>query len=149
MCLTDFTAKKKTLFLKELSETGNVSAACAAAKISRPTAYTHKREDAIFAQAWEDALESAADILEAEARRRAYEGVSEPVFYKGQEVATVQKYSDTLLIFLLKGAKPEKYRENVKAEVTGSLEVHAIFDALASMTNTDEPESNPSGPDAL
>jgi hypothetical protein len=36
------------------------------------------------------------------------------VFYQGQMCATVRKYSDTLLIFLLKGRKPERYREQVE-----------------------------------
>jgi hypothetical protein len=35
-------------------------------------------------------------------------------------VGVVQEYSDTLLIFLLKGARPQKYRDNVRQEVTGS-----------------------------
>jgi hypothetical protein len=31
----------------------------------------------------------------------------------------VREYSDTLLIFLLKGARPQKYRDNVRQEVSG------------------------------
>ena len=51
-------------------------------------------------------------MLEREARRRAVEGVEEPVgFYKGEPSAYVRKYSDTLLIFLMKGARPDKYRD--------------------------------------
>ena len=61
---------------------------------------------------FEEASEDAADSLEAEARRRAVEGVEEPVgWYKGQAGGVVRKYSDTLLIFLLKGRRPELYRE--------------------------------------
>ena len=43
------------------------------------------------------------DALEAEARRRAVEGVRKPVFYQGVICGWVGEYSDTLLIFLLKG----------------------------------------------
>jgi len=39
--------------------------------------------------------------------------------YKGQAGGTVKRYSDTLLIFLLKGLKPEVYRERL--EVRGTL----------------------------
>ena len=39
--------------------------------------------------------------------------------YKGQAGGTVRRYSDTLLIFLLKGLKPEVYRERL--EVQGTL----------------------------
>ena len=70
------------------------------------------------------------DRLEAEARRRAIEGIEKPVFYKGKmcyrdevdpatgerrgtgEPLLIRKSSDVLLMFLLKGARPEKYREN-------------------------------------
>jgi hypothetical protein len=41
------------------------------------------------------------------------------VFYQGEKVGTVQKYSDTLLIFLMKGVRPEKYRERFGHEITG------------------------------
>ena len=65
------------------------------------------------------AREGAADTLEAEARRRAIEGVEEPVFHKGEQVGTLRKYSDVLLIFLLKGARPERYRDNYQRAGTG------------------------------
>jgi hypothetical protein len=48
--------------------------------------------------------------LEDEAVRRAYEGVERPVFQGGKQVGVVREYSDTLLIFLLKALRPEKYR---------------------------------------
>jgi hypothetical protein len=105
-------------FLTSLSDLGIVKAACEAAQIDRSTAYLAKAADPIFAQAWDDAMESAADVLEQEARRRAHEGIDEPVgFYKGEPSAYVRRYSDTLMIFLLKGARPEKFRE--RHELTG------------------------------
>lgn len=96
-----------------LSETGNVSLACKTVEIDRATAYRHKKDDTEFSEAWEAATQDAADILEAEAWRRANEGVDEPVFYKGQVCGHVRRYSDLLIMFLLKGIRPEKYREKV------------------------------------
>lgn len=98
-------------FLAMLSETGNISDACRKARIDRSAAYKRRAADQSFAEKWDDALDAAADVLEAEARRRAHDGVLEPVFYQGYEVGQVRRYSDTLLIFLLKGARPEKFRE--------------------------------------
>lgn len=43
------------------------------------------------------------------------------------KIATVQKYSDTLAIFLLKAHNPEKYRDNSKIELAGHV-------ALSEMT---------------
>src|SRR5688500_13720784 len=72
-------------FISILSLQGNVSRACDAAKIERKTAYRAKDSDPVFAEAWADALDVAADALEAEAWRRAVDGVEKPVgFYQGE-----------------------------------------------------------------
>lgn len=114
-------------FLSVLSDTGIVRTACEAAKIARSAAYEAREKDGIFAQAWDDAREMAADLLVEEARRRAYIGDLEPVgFHKGVPGAYVRRYSDTLLIFLIKGARPNEYRDNVKAEIEGNLGLHVI-----------------------
>ncbi len=50
-------------------------------------------------------------MLEGEAIRRAFEGALQPTgWYRGQPGGYVREYSDELLILLLKGALPEKYR---------------------------------------
>lgn len=43
-------------------------------------------------------------------------------------MATMKEYSDTLAIFLLKAHNPEKYRENSKVELSGSLAVSSMSD---------------------
>lgn len=109
----------KPVFLKHLAETGNVGASAKHANVARHTAYDHKYDDKDFAEKWKQALREAGDVLEAEAWRRGVKGVSKPVFHAGKVVGEVQEYSDTLLIFLLKGTRPKKFRENVRHEVTG------------------------------
>lgn len=99
-------------FLAALADTGNARDSARAAGVDRATAYRHREKDEGFADAWEAALQDATDSLEMEARRRAVEGVEEPVFHKGERVGSVRRYSDTLLIFLLKAHRPEKYRDN-------------------------------------
>ena len=61
--------------------------------------------------AWDNAVEQGIDTLEFEARRRECEGVDEPVFHKGEECGHVRRYSDALLMFLLRSHRPEKFRE--------------------------------------
>lgn len=102
-------------FIDALQKSGNVSEACRKAKVSRQVTYELKNDPtaADFAERWESALEAATDSLELEARRRAATGVLEPVYYQGQKVGSVRRYSDTLLIFLLKAHRPEKFRDNV------------------------------------
>lgn len=124
---TDATPKKRKrskpdwapAFLRRLAETSNIKAACAAAGICRSTAYRRRDSDAAFAQAMAEALDDSVDDLELEARRRAYEGCERPVFHQGSQCGTVREYSDTLMIFLLKAHRPEKYREIRESRMTG------------------------------
>ncbi len=111
---------KKRAFLAAYRETGNVKLACEAGRVGRSSHYRWLEQDPDYAEEFEQAQKDAVDVLEAEARRRAVEGWEEKVgWYKGQAGGTVRRYSDTLLIFLLKGAAPEKYRERL--EVRGAL----------------------------
>ena len=73
-----------TPFLAALARGSSVVESAAAAGISTTTAYTLRKADADFAEAWRIALEDSADVLETEARRRAIDGIEEPVVYQGQ-----------------------------------------------------------------
>ena len=108
-------------FLAHLRETGNVSAAARAAGSCRSRCYESRRRDRIFAAAWADALEEAADRLEMEAFRRAVTGVGEDRFFKGSVVGEVTRYSDSLLMFLLRARRPARFgpRPAAEAEDTG------------------------------
>jgi hypothetical protein len=148
-------------FLLELAATGNVSAACSEACIDRVTAYNRRRDDPVFRQRWQDALNQAADLLELEARRRAEKGVDEPVIYQGTIAGqwlnedgvvckhddpgakfipiTIKKYSDTLLIFLLKGIRPKKYRETLSVKHSGKIKhKHGATKSLLAKIKGDE-----------
>lgn len=111
----------KVVFLRELARVGIVGAACKKAKVGRTTAYKTRDEDAEFAAAWAAALDDAADDMETEAWRRGKAGVLKPVYQGGKKVGSVREYSDTLLIFMLKGTRPEKYRDRQQIDVTASL----------------------------
>ena len=112
---------KKRAFLSAFAECGNKSRAAEMAGIVKQTLYTRQwREDREFQVALKSARVMAADVLEQEAHRRAVEGVEEPVgWYKGVAGGTVRRYSDVLLMFLLKGLLPERYRE--RRDLRGSL----------------------------
>jgi hypothetical protein len=109
------TVKKQAAFLTALAESGNVLRSAKRIRCSRPVLYRRRREDAAFAKAWDAALAEAMDtVLEPEAVRRAVEGVLKPIYHQGAKVGQVREYSDTLLIFLLKGGKPARYRERLE-----------------------------------
>jgi len=117
------TGVKKAGFLAVLAQCCNVGRACAAVQIDRTTAYVWRDRDADFAAAWDKALRVGVSALEDEAHRRAFDGVDEPVFHKGDVCGAIRKYSDTLAIFLLKAHNPDKYRDNAKLELSGRVEM--------------------------
>lgn len=75
-----------------------------------------------YAAAFQRARDEFADMLEAEAIRRAREGALEPVFYQGEKVGAVRRFSDGLAMFLLRGFRPERYgnKTEIKTEITGA-----------------------------
>ena len=115
------TSEKEAAFLEQLRLTGNVTASARTIGNARKTFYLHRDQDSEFAAAWDEALLEATDALEAEVRRRGHDGWDEPIFYQGQMVATVRKYSDTLLIFLLK-AHNDKFKDHARVDLGGQRE---------------------------
>ena len=107
----ELSKKKRRVFLDILSKTGQVTEAARAVGYTS-TQHLHKlrREDEDFAEQWDLAIQAAKDVLEAEAIRRAHDGVLEPNYYKGVVVGYTPKYSDTLLMFVLKKLDPT-YRD--------------------------------------
>ena len=100
-------------FLETLEQTANVKLACSSAGVSRAVVYRRRARNPEFSAKWGEAVDQAVELLEAEARRRAAVGVEEPVYYQGAVVGHVRKYSDVLLIFLLKAHRPRVYRDHV------------------------------------
>lgn len=104
-----------TRFLDSLASGATVSEAAKAAGISSSTAYKLRGDDADFAEAWRLALEDSADILEREARRRAIDGVEEPVIYQGQRTPVWEYDADGKVVMEKVG------EENYKDPVSGDL----------------------------
>lgn len=113
------TMKHKKAFLQHYRELCVIGKACEATGISRSVIQWWRENDKSFVEAFEGARQDITEKLEVEAIRRAYEGVDEPVYYRGFNVGTIKRYADTLLIFLLKGAAPEKYRERAEISAPG------------------------------
>ena len=109
-------------FIERLKATGNITLAATGAGVARQHAYQTRNRSKAFRRLWDEALEQAVDLLEGEARRRAT-GVKRDVWYAGEKVGSESVYSDTLLIFLLKAHRSAKFRDNVKMEHSGGMEV--------------------------
>ena len=138
--------KHKDRFLAGLACHGVVAGACEDAFISRTAAYIWRKNDAAFAAAWDAAHETAIDRMEKAAVSRAVDGVEEAVYGQGGQIGTKGRYSDSLLMFILKRHRPE-YRDNVTQNVRHSGGVVSTVvraeeltdDQLAAIIANEEP----------
>jgi transposase-like protein len=125
---TEHKDRARETFLRAYAACGNVSAAAKRAGINRTNIYVWQEHDAEFATAMRQADIQATELLEREAWRRAREGIAEPVYQHGKQVGTIQRYSDQLLMFLLRARAPERYRDRVDVSVTPVIKAVAGFD---------------------
>ena len=88
-----------------LAEGGSVTHAARAIGVARKNVYAWRNKDEQSKADWEDAVEQGADCLEDEA------------------VRGTKDHSNTLLIFLLKGGRKERYaeRQSIQARMAGLL----------------------------
>ena len=80
----ELTRERQECFIKALAETGSVTAAAQIAGSSRTRLYEARKADSAFCTAWEEVEDVATDRLEEEARKRALEGVPEPLVSGGR-----------------------------------------------------------------
>jgi len=153
------TRLRKIAFLAAFANCGRITKAAAGASINPDTHYEWRKSDPEYDKAFAALRERVTDLLEDEAFRRAVEGVEEPLIGrigKDQDgvVHHAVRYSDTLLAILLKGNRPDIYRE--RHELTGKdggpIETHelteseraagiaAIFDAARARATGSAPQ---------
>jgi len=150
-----WTLQRQQQFLQYLAETGCVWRSVKLVGTSVARVYALRHNDPAFRQAWDDAEAIAADRLEAEAWRRAVEGFDEPVVSAGKLVhdddgnpIMVRRYSDTLLLALLRAHRPARFTKGLPASAaastTASFDVRTMLLAkLAQLASQIETESRP------
>jgi uncharacterized protein YbjQ (UPF0145 family) len=125
--MTQFSTPKKSAFLAAYRELGMVRKSAEAAQVAVGSHYNWLKEFGpegdLYRKLFAEAHEQAVTAMEDEAVRRATKGVVKDVFYKGEVCGQATEYSDTLLIFLLKAANPEKYRERYECTTKGEAKV--------------------------
>lgn len=110
--------ERQQVFLAKLGEWGDVAAAADAAGTTRAGAEELRANDPAFSLGWQRALQASAERLEQVARCRALEGLIEPILSDGKVVRddngqpiVVRRYSDLILLALLKAQYPDKFSE--------------------------------------
>jgi hypothetical protein len=138
----DRKAPKLRAFLAAISVCPSITRAAAAAGVHRRLHYRRYKDDPVYAAAFDEAYSQGIAYLEDCCMEHAIEGFEQPVIWQGlmsyerdesgayrRDAAgrliplTIRKHSVELKKFMLKGALPEKYRENHHVEHTGSVNV--------------------------
>jgi hypothetical protein len=124
--------RRKRAFLEMFSTTANIAISAKTAGVDRVSVRRWLENDTQFELEFNLAREDAIESMEEEARRRAVEGVvdEKPIYYKGVLVGehVVTEYSDSLLMFLLKAARPDKYKDRVDVTGTTIIKAYAGLD---------------------
>lgn len=118
-------------FLGAVAGCGNITQACDELRINRGSIYQMRQENEEFRVALNEALTTGYDAWEDAAAKRAFVGYEKPVFQQGIQVGEIVEYSDTLAALLLKGSKPEKYKERSSSEVTVSGRLSVQLEKLS------------------
>jgi hypothetical protein len=127
-------------FLHAFAQRGIVHGAAIAGGISRKTVFAWRHTDPTFAACFEEAEAEARDVLRGEAFRRAVVGWEEYVVSAGHLVLgpdgqplTRRRYSDTMLIAMLRARVPEYVPPSRRRDLTGptgampSPTAHVVF----------------------
>lgn len=135
--------KKQKDFLEAFAECVTIREACRIAGIARSTVFEWQEHDEEFSLLYNQAKADADDVIRAEIKRRAIDGVDEYVTSMGKVVyfhdqpLTITKYSDSLLSLLAKARMPE-FREkthiDVDANVSGNLKTPDLSQELRILT---------------
>ena len=96
------------LFLESLSKTGNITKSARISRLGNGTIYNYKEKYEWFRVGMAESMSVFADKLEGD----AFDLIQKQV------KANDYKSNPALFIFLLKGAKPEKYQEHIKPDTT-------------------------------
>lgn len=97
-----WTKRKEAVFLTVLTETCNVTRACAAADVGVTSAYRRRKENAKFRNAWLTAIAVAYQQLELTLLERAFHGSEKVVTPRAGEPVVMREYSNQLGLALMK-----------------------------------------------
>lgn len=93
------------------------------------------KKDAKFRARYVAACEEFADRLEDAAIERGVHGWEEPVYWKGEVQGSIRRYDGSLLQMLIKGSRPQKYRDVVGVQHQTAAEMReALNKELARLS---------------
>jgi hypothetical protein len=133
------------VFLDALAEGHSITGAAHEANVHPTLVHRRRKEDEEFRKAWGEAAELGTKLMEQEAARRAFHGTLKPVYQQGACVGHIREFSDTLMIFLLKARRPEKYRDGIDDNKRGDT----VINILIEDKKPDEPKEVVAEPELI
>ena len=100
-------AAAQQAFLDSFQRIGVICRAAIDAGVSRRTVYNWLKNDEEFQNRFHLAEDDARDTIREEMHRRAVHGWDMPVYYQGELVGRIRKYSDGLLWRMAQARLPE------------------------------------------
>lgn len=103
--------RRQRKFLESLAATGQVTAAAKAAGVDSSLPYKWRKQDDAFREAWDALADQVGTVIESALVERVLNGVEKPLTYQGEIFGYTREYPDHVGVALLRGMKPDKYRE--------------------------------------
>ncbi len=116
--------RRQRAFLVGYVQSMGIRSAARLSGVSRQSHYEWMRGDPFYREHFHRAKVILADSAEEEVCRRAYAGHDTPIIYRGEIKGYYKSYSDTLAMFMLKGLRPEVYRDNAGMVIEGPTHIN-------------------------
>jgi hypothetical protein len=130
---------RQRAFCISLSRYGTITHACIEARVSYDDVFAWREKNVDFKRAWDQSMEISVDVLEIAAKQRALHGVQRPMVSGGKIVLGIDgkpimltDYSDRLMELILKGRRPDVFRERVTHSGDPMNPIHIRVDATDS-----------------
>jgi hypothetical protein len=133
----------KRIFLNNFVLKKNVAKACKQTGITRGQFNRWIKNDPQFKRDYNDLVEALTDLLLEKAILRASKGTERHKFFKGEMIIdprtgkpyVEREYSDSLLMFLLKGLRPDTFGDKNQVEVKTTSQSQFEKEALGKLSD--------------
>jgi hypothetical protein len=122
--------RRVNIFLSAYAECGSITAASAAAGVTKDAHFKRFKRDAEYRKTFEEIQDRVGQFLEDIAVDRAAHGTKRLQLWRGKPIKTKNghllyevDYDNQLLVTLLKRFRPKLYREHVVQEHTGAVDL--------------------------
>jgi hypothetical protein len=127
----------QTYFLRQFERSGSVGDAAARAGVTPRTVQRWRATNPAFAGRYDTLLEHRAEVLEELALQRAAAAEKAPRFYRGKQIATVERHDNSMLMRVLNRFDRAREREQAKRCMDAEVERRVAAEKAEMKSNTE------------